>query len=106
MQTDAIAGAILGCAIGDADTMAAIVGTIIGSGVGRQGLPADWLAGIREWPRSVPWMERLAETAMTAIRESRLVRPPEAWLPVTLPRNLLFLGLVLAHGFGRMLPPY
>ena len=106
MQTDAIAGAILGCVIGDADTTAAIVGAIIGSGVGRSGLPADWLAGIREWPRSVPWMERLAEAMTTAIRESRPVRPPEAWLPVTFPRNLIFLGIVLTHGFRRMLPPY
>lgn len=30
---------------------------------------------------------------------------PLAW-PGLLPRNLLFLSVVLAHGFRRLLPPY
>lgn len=30
----------------------------------------------------------------------------EAHAPTLLPRNLLVLGLVLGHGFRRLLPPY
>ena len=46
---------------GDTDTTAAIVGGIVGSGVGKAGIPPQWISGIREWPRTVAWMERLAE---------------------------------------------
>src|SRR5207237_1108787 len=44
---------------GDTDTTAAILGAIIGAGVGKRGIPNDWLDAIGEWPRSVTWMESL-----------------------------------------------
>ncbi|MDP1563871.1 MAG: ADP-ribosylglycohydrolase family protein [Pirellulaceae bacterium] len=46
---------------GDADSTAAIVGGIVGAGVGQKGIPADWLDGLIEWPRTVSWMENLGE---------------------------------------------
>jgi ADP-ribosyl-[dinitrogen reductase] hydrolase len=91
---------------GDTDTTAAITGAIIGAGIGKRGIPPDWLEGIWETPRSVAWLEvlgkRLAEVAET--------RRPGFALPMThltvVPRNLVFLIAVLTHGFRRMLPPY
>lgn len=45
---------------GDTDTVAAIVGGIIGARVGENGIPPEWLRGIWDWPRSVGAMRRLA----------------------------------------------
>lgn len=91
---------------GDADTTAAIVGGITGAAVGRQGIPADWLNGVWEWPRSVQWMEglavRLANIGTTSAGDSA---PNLSWLS-TLARNVFFAGTVLTHGFRRLLPPY
>ncbi|MGH7139630.1 MAG: ADP-ribosylglycohydrolase family protein [Pirellulales bacterium] len=91
---------------GDADTMAAITGGIVGSATGKEAIPADWLAHLVEWPRTVAWMERLA----LALYEARVTRssssPPRLPAYGVLPRNAIFAGTVLAHGFRRLLPPY
>jgi ADP-ribosylglycohydrolase len=91
---------------GDADTTGAIVGGIAGAGVGRAGLPADWLAGLREWPATVGWMETLA-ARLAAASATGLPQPP---VPLTVlgrvARNAFFAAVVLALGFRRLLPPY
>jgi ADP-ribosylglycohydrolase len=94
---------------GDADSTGAVVGGIVGATVGTGGIPAEWLNGLLEWPRSATWMRALAgRLASEFPREG----DPEAqgslslFWPGLLPRNLLFLAVVLAHGFRRLLPPY
>jgi ADP-ribosylglycohydrolase len=100
----AIAG-ILDCG-GDADTTAAITGAVAGAHVGKAGIPAEWLGGLWEWPRGVPWIERVAQRLSEAITASRPLPPiPLVW-PGVLARNLFFLLVVLAHGLRRLLPPY
>ncbi len=49
---------------GDTDTTAAIVGGIVGAGVGQDGLPAEWLSRLWEWPRSAEWISGLAPSCM------------------------------------------
>ncbi len=90
---------------GDTDTTAAIVGGIVGSGVGAGGIPAPWVNGLLEWPRGVAWLERLARSleAQNAAGPARV--PPRAG-PAVFPRNLLFLAVVLCHVGRRCLPPY
>jgi ADP-ribosylglycohydrolase len=94
---------------GDTDTLGAIVGGLVGATVGAKNIPEEWLAGLVEWPRSVAWMRRLAarlaEQFMTDDNKQELGPVPLFW-PGLLPRNLLFLLVVLAHGFRRLLPPY
>ena len=91
---------------GDADTTAAIVGGIVGSAVGKDGIPTEWLDRLAEWPRSVAWMERLGEE-LASMRAAGGSRPPPRLAPVPLIlRNLLFTSVVLSHGFRRLLPPY
>jgi ADP-ribosylglycohydrolase len=91
---------------GDADTVAAVTGGIVGARVGKQGIPAEWLDGIWDWPRSIDWIERLGA------RLAELTTSGTAGTPLPLavwavpPRNLFFLGVVLFHGFRRLLPPY
>lgn len=91
---------------GDADTTAAIVGGIVGAGVGRGGIPSEWIDGIWEWPRTVRWMEmigtQLADTSKIARTQTATGVNPFA----VLIRNLLFLSIVLFHGFRRLAPPY
>jgi ADP-ribosyl-[dinitrogen reductase] hydrolase len=91
---------------GDTDTTAAIVGAISGSGLGRIGIPQEWLDGLWEWPRSVAWMKRLAETADRAARSDSQVRPPRAVPLIGLARNAVFFAAVLVHVVRRLLPPY
>jgi ADP-ribosyl-[dinitrogen reductase] hydrolase len=91
---------------GDTDTTAAIVGAIVGSGVGRAGIPQEWLERLWEWPRSVAWMERLADATRNAVTTAVPVRSPGVFPGLGLARNALFLGVVLGHIARRLLPPY
>ncbi len=97
--------AVIRCG-GDTDTAAAIVGAIVGAAVGKDGIPAEWLLALAEWPRSVDWMERLAAQLALSQETGAVQRPLGlSFLPL-LGRNLLFTTVVLAHGFRRLLPPY
>ena len=91
---------------GDTDTTGAIVGAIVGAGAGRNGIPADWLAAICEWPRSVHWIERVGRR-LNEVRERKTPqRPVPLFLPGVLARNAVFLVVVFAHGLRRLFPPY
>lgn len=76
---------------GDTDTTCAIAGGIIGAG-GADRLPAEWLARIAEWPRSVA-VFRAAGARLDA-GGSGAVR---YWWPALPLRNVLFLAIVLVH---------
>ena len=91
---------------GDTDTTAAIAGGILGAGLGRDGLPADWLAALRDAPRSVEWIERLGRQ-LSEVAESGTPQEPLR-LPAAplLARNALFGVAVAGHGLRRLLPPY
>jgi ADP-ribosylglycohydrolase len=88
---------------GDSDTTAAIVGAIIGARVGKDGIPAEWLRDLWEWPRTPAWMESLGLKLADPHADGRAL--PLNWIALAL-RNALFIPLVLAHGFRRLLPPY
>ena len=94
---------------GDADSTGAVVGGIAGATVGASGSPVEWVDGLLEWPRSVTWMRTLAErlaARFTLERSPSGQGPLGLFWPGILPRNLLFLFVVLLHGFRRLLPPY
>jgi ADP-ribosylglycohydrolase len=79
---------------GDTDTLAAIVGGMVGARVGREGLPAPWLQSFGDWPCTLAYLESLATTPGL---------PP---LLGSLGRNLLFGWSILGYGLRRLLPPY
>ena len=97
--------AVIRCG-GDTDTSGAIVGAIVGSGVGRAGIPRDWLARLWECPRTVVWMEQLADATSRAVSSNTPGSPPRLVPVVGILRNVAFLAIVLAHALRRLLPPY
>ena len=91
---------------GDSDTAAAIVGALVGARVGKEGLPGKWLRDLWEWPRTGAWIEQLAaRLAHHAAERTNGSALSLNWPGLAL-RNVLFIPLVLAHGFRRLLPPY
>jgi ADP-ribosyl-[dinitrogen reductase] hydrolase len=92
---------------GDTDTVAAIAGALVGAGVGEAGIPSEWTDGIMDWPNSPSRLRRiadaLAELRSTGEKPSNMIGTGGL---AVIPRNLLFLCIVLFHGFRRLLPPY
>lgn len=86
---------------GDVDTHAAMAGALAALVVGVEGVPRDWREGLRDWPHGLPCLEVLARDLAAPDAAAAAGFPP-----ALLPRNLLFLGIVLAHGLRRLLPPY
>ncbi|MFA6242549.1 MAG: ADP-ribosylglycohydrolase family protein [Candidatus Hydrogenedentales bacterium] len=86
---------------GDADTTGAIIGAIVGAGVAIEGIPKEWVDGLTDWPCTIIWMTGLAERLASGHGPV-----PELAASLVVARNLVFLGIVLAHGFRRLLPPY
>jgi ADP-ribosyl-[dinitrogen reductase] hydrolase len=97
---------------GDADSTGAIVGALAGATAGASSIPANWVDGIKDWPRSVAWMKKLGERLANVfdpekpLPSSSVAGPLALFWPAIPVRNVLFLGVALAHGFRRMLPPY
>ena len=87
---------------GDTDTVAAIAGGIAALSAGVDAIPADWVDQIADWPHNLARIRALA--AGLAGRPSQA--PPTAFALGLWPRSPLFMLLVLAHGFRRLLPPY
>ena len=91
---------------GDTDSTAAMLGAIVGAGVGRAGIPVKWTEDLIEWPRTCRWMEGLArKAAQAAQRGKRGKAHPLSIVGLAL-RNTGFFILVLMHGLRRLLPPY
>ena len=97
--------AVIRCG-GDTDTTAAMVGGILGAALGPDGIPAEWRRDLRDWPRSVGWMERLGEQLARCRATGATERPLRLPLFGVLLRNGVFLLIVFTHGLRRLLPPY
>ena len=97
--------AVLDCG-GDTDTVGAIIGAIMGAQVGKKGIPLALLNDISEWPRSASLLEQTAARLAQQSNTSDRLGPVRYFWPGVILRNLLFLVVVLIHGFRRLFPPY
>lgn len=89
---------------GDCDTTAALVGGLVGARVGIEGIPERWRRGLAEWPRNIPWIEKLSRQLAQGIAvPRRSVRVNPIGL---IARNILFTLTVFAHIARRPFPPY
>jgi len=86
---------------GDTDSLAAIVGALVGARVGVDGIPTRWRERTWAWPLGPSWMGRCARHLADADQP----RPRIVWPALAL-RNLVLFCIVMAHGFRRLLPPY
>ena len=91
---------------GDTDTVGAILGALCGTTTGAKAIPTEWISHIWEWPRSCRFMEHLAIRLADQKSSDARLGPVRYFWPGLIPRNLLFLAVVLAHGFRRLAPPY
>ncbi len=91
---------------GDTDSVGAIAGALAGATVGATKIPESWLQGIVDWPRSVRLLRAVADRLADQLRAGRPLGEVSYPWPAVLPRNLLFLLVVLSHGFRRLAPPY
>ena len=91
---------------GDTDTVGAILGALSGAALGKAAIPHEWLNGIWDWPRSMAFMERVAGRLAEQKAAGRGLGSLGCFWPVIPVRNLVFLGVVLTHGFRRLAPPY
>ena len=80
---------------GDTDTVAAIVGAIVGAGVGLAGLPPAWLEGYRDWP----WSADKLLALVAAVDGGAVPRVA----PTSVLKSGVMLPLALAHLFRRYL---
>jgi ADP-ribosyl-[dinitrogen reductase] hydrolase len=91
---------------GDTDTVGAILGALCGTTVGQAGIPADWIGDIADWPRSTRFIKSVAQKLADQINSKTPLGPVSYFWPAVIARNLLFLAIILVHGFRRLLPPY
>ena len=96
---------ILECG-GDTYTAGAILGALGGVSGGRNSIPAEWLNALWEWPRSRSVVEQIGASLAEQKSSGQAHGPVRFCWPGLIPRNLLFLAVVLVHGFRRLLPPY
>lgn len=81
---------------GDTDTTGAMAGALLGARHGEAALPEDWVRGLRNGPLST-------EVLREAGRHLATDGPPVRWAwPAVVPRNLLFIGVELAHVLRRL----
>lgn len=91
---------------GDTDTVGAIAGALAGATTGEAGIPRPWVDGIVDWPRSTALLCAVADRLAAAAEDGSAPGPVRYPVPLVAVRNLLFLAVVLAHGFRRLAPPY
>ncbi len=102
MFADAVrAGLDLG---GDTDTVGAIIGAMAGASVGRSGIPQHWVSGIVDWPRTPELLEKVGARLARQHHEGQALGAIRYFWPAVIVRNLLFLVIVLLHGFRRLVP--
>ena len=91
---------------GDTDSVAAIVGGLVGTAVGEAGIPLKWQQDLIEFPRSIAWMKSLGSQLSEYLSTRQPNHPMGLPIVPLLLRNAVFLAIVLGHGFRRLLPPY
>jgi ADP-ribosyl-[dinitrogen reductase] hydrolase len=97
--------AVLNCG-GDTDTVASIAGALAGVSVGDKAIPGDWIDKIRDYPCNPRSLKNLAMCLAKRQQGIDCESLKTPFFPFLLVRNILFLFVVLIHGFRRLAPPY
>jgi hypothetical protein len=79
---------------------------LAGASCGAAGIPSEWADGIFDAPINVALLRKVAARLSQLTQTRQSPGPAPYFWPLTLPRNLFFLLVVLWHGFRRFAPPY
>jgi len=83
---------------GDVDSIGALTGALYGADGGEESLPHDWIRGLADWPLSKSVLRHGAQALAAQTG-------PVSWKWYLQPlRNLLFLVIIILHGFRRLVP--
>jgi len=96
---------VLNCG-GDTDTAGAIIGALAGAVSGEDSIPSRWINGIVDWPRGIRYMNAVADNLAETSEDHQKGLFASCFWPGVPLRNILFLIVVLFHGFRRLFPPY
>ncbi len=91
---------------GDTDTTAAILGGILGGRITNWNHFSKQLNAVVDWPISKRSIKKQSRKIVLGASGEEVVGFPLIVGPVVFLRNLIFLTIVLGHGFRRLLPPY
>jgi ADP-ribosylglycohydrolase len=91
---------------GDTDTVGATLGALCGASAGPESIPGEWIDSLAERPRSVTFIRALGQRLADQKEAGQSLGELHYFWPALIPRNLLFIVVILAHGFRRLLPPY
>ncbi len=91
--------AVLNCG-GDTDTLGAITGALLAI---NGAIPEDWSSGLCDYPISRTYLQKLAVALESRPDEINQQIPSFAWAALPF-RNLVFLSIVIAHVFRRLIP--
>jgi ADP-ribosylglycohydrolase len=91
---------------GDTDTVGAILGALCCASGGPESIPSEWINRIWDWPRSVNFMRRLTNALAEQKHTAQTLGPVRYFWPGVIPRNILFLVVVLIHGLRRLTGVY
>ena len=88
---------------GDTDSIAAILGGWLGARYGASSLPAGLVARLHDGPFGPTHLRALAD-ALDRLRRGETAAIPEYSKAGAFARNLALIGVVLGHGFRRLVP--
>lgn len=91
---------------GDTDTVCAIAGALSGALVGEKGIPKKWIENIIECPKGIKYIKKIGNEISKKIKNENYNNHIIYFWPGSILRNLIFLIVLLFHGFRRLFPPY
>jgi hypothetical protein len=77
-----------------------------GAAIGRTGTPLKWLNEIWEWPWSISFMRKFAVLLVDQQSSETSGGGVDCFWPAIVLRNVIFIRVILIHGFRRLGPPY
>ena len=93
---------VLNCG-GDTDSTGALIGALMGAVVGEEGIPPEWINGIRDYPRGVPQIKNCADVLFTVFEEKKANKPVRYPVLLVFVRNIIFFAIIIGHLGWRML---
>lgn len=92
---------------GDTDTTGAILGALMGATVGLKGIPEDWINNLRDYPRNIELLHKIAQKLSNTIHNNyQPSQPIFLWLVVGITSKYYFSLDCFMSWFSSSFSPY